>query len=75
MPDREGLETIQQLRQSGSDTKIIAMSGGGSIKPEEYLEMAERVGADRTVEKPLDRQALLTAVAELIGHPQSTAVE
>ncbi|MCP3955776.1 MAG: response regulator, partial [Desulfobacterales bacterium] len=29
MPEKEGLETIIELRQNFPDTRIIAMSGGG----------------------------------------------
>jgi DNA-binding response OmpR family regulator len=66
MPDKEGIETIQELRRDFPDVKIIAISGGGQISPESYLSIAERIGADRTFEKPIDTKELVTAVGELL---------
>jgi len=62
MPEQEGLETIRMLRSLVSDVKIIAISGGGRIGPENYLSMAERLGASQTLKKPIKREDLLTAV-------------
>ena len=67
MPEKEGIETIMDLRREFPGVKIIAMSGGGSIGPEDYLYMARRLGANRTFAKPLERDELLKAVGELIG--------
>lgn len=67
MPGKEGIETIIQLKQDFPDVKIIAMSGGGQIKSEFYLECAEGFGAEHTFVKPIDRQKLLTAVKKLIS--------
>lgn len=67
MPEKEGLETIQELRREDPDVKIIAISGGGQIGPADYLEVARRFGAMRTFSKPFDRKELLKAVDELLG--------
>jgi CheY-like chemotaxis protein len=66
MPEKEGLETIQELRRDYPDIKIIAISGGGQIGPADYLEVARRFGATRTFSKPFDRKELLKAVDELL---------
>ena len=66
MPEKEGLETIQELRRENPDIKIIAISGGGQIGPADYLEVARRFGAMRTFSKPFDRKELLKAVDELL---------
>jgi DNA-binding NtrC family response regulator len=66
MPEKEGLETIQELRRQDPDVKIIAISGGGQIGPADYLEVARRFGAMRTFSKPFDRKELLKAVDELL---------
>ena len=52
MPDKEGLETIRELRRKNPTLKIIAMSGGGSVAPEDYLSMARTFGAAQTLAKP-----------------------
>ena len=69
MPEKEGIETIQELRRVYPDIKIIAISGGGQISPVSYLSIAERIGANRTFEKPIDTKALVAAVGELLGEP------
>ena len=67
MPDMEGMETIISLKKDNPDVKIIAMSGGGLNNPDEYLDVARKLGAIKAFEKPLRRQVLLDAVAELIS--------
>lgn len=66
MPEREGVETIQQIRRDFPATKIIAMSGaaGGS-----YLRVAELLGADAVLSKPFDLQRLLETIRLLLGEP------
>ena len=67
MPGMEGIETIQALRRSYPDLKIIAMSGGGRMKPEGYLRVAKAFGAVRVLSKPFDNQDLFTAIDEALG--------
>lgn len=67
MPEMEGIETITMLRKQNPDVKVIAISGGGRNRPEDYLFLAEKLGADRTFSKPVDRKAMLDAVAELVA--------
>ena len=67
MPEQEGLETIQELRQQSPRPKIIAMSGGGQLGTLEYLPAAKEFGADRTIDKPFDCEAMLAAVREMLS--------
>jgi CheY-like chemotaxis protein len=66
MPEKEGIETIIELRQDFPDVKIIAMSGGGRIGTKDYLSMAKIFGVQRTFTKPVAREQLLDAIRELI---------
>jgi CheY-like chemotaxis protein len=68
MPDMEGIETIFEFRQRFPKVKIIAISGGGIVKPEAYLDMAKSFGVSYTFRKPVERKELLGAVYELLGH-------
>ena len=68
MPDKEGLESIMDLKEIDPDVKIIAMSGGGRLEPHSYLQMASKFGAKRVFQKPLSIALLVSAVKELIGH-------
>lgn len=66
MPEKEGIETIMELKRDFPDVKIIAISGGGRVVPGNYLEIAHRLGADRTFAKPFDRVELLEAIQQLL---------
>ena len=66
MPEKEGLETIMELRNEQPDLKIIAMSGGGKVPAEAYLKIADTLGAQKTLIKPFAREELLKAVDALV---------
>lgn len=66
MPEKEGIETIQELKKDFPDVKIIAISGGGRVGPEGYLHLAKMLGAQRTLAKPIEREGLLRTVSELL---------
>ncbi len=66
MPGKNGIETIVQFRCDYPDVKIIAISGGGMLVPEEYLTMAGAVGADKTITKPFEMSDLREAVTNLL---------
>jgi DNA-binding response OmpR family regulator len=62
MPDRDGLEAIGQLRRTRPDLRIVAISGGGRVGPQVYLGLAQQIGADASLVKPIEGSALLAAV-------------
>ena len=70
MPQKEGVETIVELRREDPDVKIIAIFGGGRTGNTDYLEMAKKFGARRVLRKPFGRQELLAAVQETLEHPE-----
>ena len=67
MPDREGIETIRELRLKFPSIKIIAMSGGGRGSATGYLAIARFQGAALTLSKPFTRPELLAAVTTVLG--------
>ena len=67
MPEKEGIETIMELRHINSQVRIIAISGGGRINPDDYLNWAKRFGVNHTFTKPVKRDLLLEAISELMG--------
>jgi len=72
MPEKEGLETIRELRGMDPHVKIIAMSTSGE-EHFGHLDIAVRLGVILALHKPFTRGELLTAVAEVIGaYPEST---
>ena len=50
MPEKEGIETIMELRRQFPEIGIIAMSGAGHAST--YLELASKLGAQATLAKP-----------------------
>ncbi|MBI9076471.1 MAG: response regulator [Desulfatibacillum sp.] len=66
MPEKDGIETIVEIRRAFPGVKIVAVSGGGRISSDEYLKMAKTLGANITLEKPVTRDVLLKAVKDLL---------
>lgn len=66
MPEKEGIETISEIRRSDQHIPIVAMSGGGRLGPGDYLETARYIGADATLAKPFARGELLTTIETLL---------
>jgi CheY-like chemotaxis protein len=63
MDEVHGLELITIVRDFDPRPPIIAISGTGEVQ----LEMAQALGAQRTLTKPVDPQALLSAVREVLA--------
>jgi len=67
MPEKEGLETIREMKRIKSDLKIIAMSGGGRVSADSYLKIARIFGASKLIAKPFSMKEMLLAVQELLN--------
>jgi DNA-binding response OmpR family regulator len=66
MPDKDGIETIIELRNEFSDVRIIAISGGGAVQFDQLPEAA-LLGAQRVLAKPFDLDRMLAAVREVLA--------
>lgn len=71
MPEKDGLETIRELRRLDPKVRIIAMSGGGGPGGG-YLELAAMLGAAGTLQKPFTKGSLLTAVDHVLATNRPT---
>lgn len=67
MPEKEGLDTIMDLRREFSGLRIIAMSGGLAHDPRLYLRMAEKFGANAVLAKPFALADLLQTVDTVLN--------
>ncbi len=67
MPEKEGLETIRELKQINPEVQIIAISGGGITDPKMYLGLASKFGAVQTFSKPVDNKTLISAINEILS--------
>jgi len=66
MPNKEGVETIIEIRQRWPEVAILALSGGGRIGPEMFLTLAKHVGAQALLRKPYRPSELLAAIHGLL---------
>lgn len=66
MPNKEGIETIQEIRRLSPDTKIIAMSASTTATGKLYLGAAKKLGADAILAKPFEPADLLESVDRLL---------
>lgn len=64
MPDQEGIETIASFKKEFPGVGIIAISGGGKVGPDSYLEIAVQLGAWKAFKKPLDFPLLVDSIRE-----------
>ncbi|HYH21618.1 MAG TPA: response regulator [Azospirillum sp.] len=62
MPEKEGIGTLIEARQKHPGMKTIMMSGGGRTGRFDYLEMAKRLGAEHTLQKPFPHKSLLDLI-------------
>jgi DNA-binding response OmpR family regulator len=67
MPEKEGIETILEIRRVNAATGIIAISGGGASENLMFLDIAQKFGADAVLAKPFRAQELIDAVAGLLA--------
>jgi DNA-binding response OmpR family regulator len=63
MPRQDGLELLMQVRDKWPDIPFIAITAPSNLL---YLEVASRLGAAETFEKPIDLGQLEAAVKTLI---------
>lgn len=68
MPEKEGLETIMELRKKDSSIRILVVSGGSPhLNLSEMFNMAEMFGADAALPKPFSISTFLEKVKELLA--------
>jgi CheY-like chemotaxis protein len=63
MPDREGIEMIQEIRQRFPAVKTVAMSGA-VFGP--YLRAAKLLGANATLSKPLNSSLMRLTLQQVL---------
>jgi CheY-like chemotaxis protein len=66
MPEKEGIETIRDIRKKFPDIIILAISGGGICLAEGYLNIARAMGANASLCKPFGKKELLNTLETLI---------
>jgi CheY-like chemotaxis protein len=70
MPNKEGIETLMEIKAKWPETAVIAISAGTpSMAPDQLLRMARTFGADATALKPLQASFLIPLVREILARP------
>ena len=71
MPEKDGIEVIQEIRQLAPNTKVIAISGHSQVVKIPFLDVAKRLGAARTIAKPFTMETLLNVVRATLDENHS----
>lgn len=66
MPEKEGIDTILEIRERFPAVKIMVISGGGWYGTEIDFDMAEKLGAV-TLDKPFEIKDLMAAVEQMLA--------
>ncbi|NVO00561.1 MAG: response regulator [Geobacteraceae bacterium] len=68
MPEKEGIETIIEIRKLDQKVKILAISGGSPrLDVTEMFPAATLLGADAVLAKPFDSTTLTKIINELMA--------
>ena len=72
MPNREGIETLREIRRLWPATRVIMISSGARVMPaDSLLKTAMALGADAAVIKPLREAEFIPLVARLLAEPSA----
>jgi DNA-binding NtrC family response regulator len=67
MPGKDGIELLMELRERVPDLPVIAISGGGRVSSEDYLETASVMGAVAVFNKPFNEKLLIEKIESLVA--------
>jgi DNA-binding NtrC family response regulator len=68
MPEIDGFEVIQKVRERSPSVVIVAMSGGGAgFQADDVLHLCGRMGARAALSKPFTAEQLTNTIAAALG--------
>lgn len=71
MPNKEGIETLREIKQRWPTTQVIMMSAGTRVMQiKDLLNLAASLGADATMAKPVRAEPLLALVETVLNGGQ-----
>ena len=68
MPRQDGIDVLREVKARAKQPRVVAISGGSPRLQLDFLNVAEKMGADAIVQKPFTPSQLLQAVT---GNPMS----
>jgi len=72
MPEMDGLEVVQRIRDEHPKLPVIAISGGMQTTSMNFLPLAERFGACKVFEKPIALAKLVEAIENLLSEARKS---
>jgi CheY-like chemotaxis protein len=73
MPEKEGLETLLDLRREFPNVMAIAMSAGSERTKINLLELAQQLGAQYRLTKPFQLQTVIELVNTALGKKENVS--
>ena len=67
MPEKEGAETLREIRATWPVVPLFAISGGGAISADDCLRIARALGADKVFRKPFDLKDMVASVQSALA--------
>lgn len=74
MPEREGIETIREIRKKWPVLPVLAISGGDKTGWSDFLRMATVLGANDTMAKPFTATDFVDRVNRLLETRKPQAI-
>jgi len=71
MPDADGFELINALREHSADVPVVAMSGGGRVGGYDNLSVATHLGAAAVIDKPFSNASLIETIARVLSEQKT----
>jgi DNA-binding response OmpR family regulator len=71
MPEKDGFETLMEMRRYAADAKVIIISGGGGLGLTQVLTWADKLRASETLAKPFTPREILDSVHRVLSTASS----
>lgn len=62
MPHQDGIDVLREIKSLPNAPRVVVISGGSPRMQLDFLEIAQKLGADSILYKPFTRDQLLEAV-------------
>lgn len=69
MPHQDGIDVLREIKSLPAPPRVVVISGGSPRMQLDFLDIAQKLGADSILHKPFTRDQLLEAVTP--GQAQS----
>lgn len=67
MPEKDGVETMRDIKVRHPALKVVVISGGGRSRNLDLLDVAKTLGADAVLSKPFTQSQLIEILEGCLG--------